>query len=117
MPGTVVATDELLEIAIAPDVKVARHWRALEALEVGMLAPVQLVGKQALHMITPIVTRGQADAMQHDEINFRPTGARTKIGRDQPTRKLVPAIQPEQRRVQKFRRGHQTIRCCSGCQY
>ena len=80
MPGPVVATDELLEIAIAPDVKVARHWRALEAFEVGMLAPVQLVGKQALHMITPIVTRGQADAMQHDQINLRLWLTRSEIG-------------------------------------
>lgn len=72
MPGAVIGVDELLEFAIATDEKVARHFHALDTFEVGVLVPVQLVGKKALHIVTTILTRRKTDAMQHDQVNRCP---------------------------------------------
>jgi hypothetical protein len=80
MPGAVVATDELLEFAMAPDKKVGRHLHPLDAFEVGVPVPVELVGEQALHIVTTILTRGKTDAMQNDQINHCAFCTRTVIG-------------------------------------
>lgn len=80
VPGAVIGADELLQITIATDIKVGRYLHAFNAFKVRVLVPVELVGKEALYLVTAVLARGKADAMEHDEINFRPTGARAKIG-------------------------------------
>ena len=95
MPGAVMAADELLELAVAANKKVARHFHALDALEVGVLVPVELIGKEALHRVATIVSGWQTDGVQHDQINRCSWRSKAEIWRSQPTRKLVPAVDPK----------------------
>lgn len=117
MPGAVIAAYELPEFTSATDVKMRRHDRTLDTFKVGMLVPVELIGKQALHLVTPKLARWQTDAVQHNQINLDRWRARTVIGGRQSTCKLVPAIGPKWLVCQWLRWIHQKIRRCAGCLY
>ncbi len=69
MPGAVVTADKLPKCASAADEKVRRNLKSLDALEVGMRVPVELVGEQALHIAVAEFPRRQADRVNHDQIN------------------------------------------------
>jgi hypothetical protein len=45
VPGTVIATDKLLKLALAANIKMRGDLHALNTFEVGVGIPVQLVGK------------------------------------------------------------------------
>ena len=94
MPGTVVAADKLPDFPGALDKKMARNLKPFDLLKIWVLFPVQLVGKQGLHLVATIDARWQTDGVQHDEINGRSGRAWAKIGRGQALRIGVPPIFP-----------------------
>jgi hypothetical protein len=79
VPGAVIRADELQQFAVSTDKEVARYLDTLDALEVRVLVPVELVGKQALHRIAIILARRQTNAMQHNQIDFNAVRARSEI--------------------------------------
>ncbi len=80
MPSTILATNELPQVTIAPDVKVRRHLHAFDAFEIRVRIPVKLVSEEALNLVTAKVTRRQADGMQNQQINAGVTGAGAEVG-------------------------------------
>lgn len=81
MPSTVIATDKLQEFTGAEDEKMRRYLDAPDALEIRVLVPIKLIGKQVLYMVSAILARWQADRMQHNQVNLRSIWARAKIWR------------------------------------
>ena len=80
MPGPVIATDKLQNLATAPHIKVAGNLHAFYLAKVGVLRPVELVGEKRLHFVAAIHPRGQTDGMQHHQINHRGRGAWPEVG-------------------------------------
>src|SRR5450830_1698582 len=97
MPGPLIAIDELPQFAIASDVEVRRHFQAADLTEVGVGIPVQLVGEQSLDFVTAILTRRQADRVQHDQVDAGVLGTRAEVGRGQSPGGRVPATLPQRR--------------------
>ena len=61
MPGALLCADKLPQLTTAPDVEMRRHLQTFHLLEVGVLVPVQLVRKQALHLVAAVLAWRQAD--------------------------------------------------------
>ena len=98
MPGAILAAYKLPELAGAPDKEVAGDLETFYGFIVGVLAPVKLVGEEALHRITAIGARGQADGVNDDEINPSRRGPLAIVGGWQLAGEPVPAIAPQGRR-------------------
>ena len=61
VPGAVFTTDKLPKLAGAPNIEVTGDLNAFDGFVVGVLVPAKPVGKEALHRIAAVVTRGEAD--------------------------------------------------------
>ena len=57
VPGPVIGADKLEKLTRATDVEVRGHGHALDTFKVGVLVPVELIGKQAKHLIAPVLAR------------------------------------------------------------
>jgi hypothetical protein len=79
MPGTVIGTDKLQQLTLAPDEKVRGHLKTLNTFEVGVQVPVKLVGKQTLNSVALILSGRQADAVQHNHVDPDRQWSWTKI--------------------------------------
>ena len=66
VPGPVSAVDKLMEFPMTLDIKVRRHLHTFNAFEIRVLVPVELVAKELLNFVAPILARGQADGVQYD---------------------------------------------------
>lgn len=80
VPRALITTDKLPKFPLALDVKVGRHLHAQNGLEVGVFVPVKLVGKQALDLITAVLSWWQADRVQHDQIRLGSDGTWPLVG-------------------------------------
>jgi len=94
VPGALITAYKLPQAAVALDEKMRRHLKALDGLKVGVLLPVELVGEQLFHFRPTVLTRRQADAMKHEQINLAATWARAKVGRWAGRSKAIPASTP-----------------------
>src|SRR3990167_4936235 len=94
MPGAVVGGHELEQFAVAPNQEMGRDFGASNQLEVGVGVPVQLVGEQALDLVTTIVAGGQADGMNQGQVDRGAWRARAKVGRVDAAGLGAPAIWP-----------------------
>ena len=94
MPGTVIATHKLPQFAIATDIKVRRHLHTPNRVEIRVRVPIQRICKKLLHFITTVLTRRQADGVDHDQIHERLSRPFAKVGRCLTPCKSVPAILP-----------------------
>ena len=74
-----------------------RNFQAANTAEVVVGVPVQRVGEQALHLVGAILSRRQADRMNHKQLGERACGPGTKIRRGQMPGKAVPAVLPQRR--------------------
>ncbi len=115
MPSTVIATDKLQEFTGAEDEKMRRYLDAPDALEIRVLVPIKLIGKQVLYMVSAILARWQADRMQHNQVNLRSIWARAKIWRWALICQRVPAVHPSGSIAIHVMRTHWRSRCCSVC--
>ena len=79
MPGPVIATYKLPDLAGASNIEMGRYLKAFNLFEIGMGRPIQLVDEQGLHGITAIHARWQTDGMQDDEVNLDQRRSGTKI--------------------------------------
>lgn len=80
MPGAFVDAHELLQFTAAPDEKMGRHGHALDTFKVRMGFPIQLVGKQALHLISPVLAGRQTDGVQHNQVDDGTWGSGAVVG-------------------------------------
>jgi hypothetical protein len=80
VPSAVMAADKLPKRAVSANVKMRRNLQATNALKVRVRVPIELVGEQALHVVTAVLPRWQADGVHHDQINASTLGSRSKIG-------------------------------------
>jgi hypothetical protein len=95
MPGAVVAADKLPERAVALNIEVGRHLQAPNALKVGVFVPVELVGEEPLHRVATVLAWGQADGVDHDQVDKYPIRAQSEIGGGQALGLWVPALMPK----------------------
>ena len=79
VPGSVVATDELPQVAIASDEKMRGHLQPAQLLEPGVLPWVQPVGEEALHFVTPVDAGRQTDGMQNQQVHHNAVGPGPEI--------------------------------------
>jgi hypothetical protein len=107
MPCSVVATDKLPNFASPLNEKVRRNFKASNALKVGVCVPIELVGEQLLDLTTAIHTRGQADGMNHDQINHCLGGACTKVRRLAGLSALAPSVLPIVKAMLEGNVGHE----------
>lgn len=123
MPGPVVTADKLPEVPVALDVEVCGHLQPLDLLEVSVLVPVQLIGKQQLHLVATIHARGQANRVQHNQVDARVRWSGSVVGGRDPSRERVPAVLPHTgtRHARVIHPGHRRgahqssgVRCGSG---
>ena len=80
MPGPIITTDKLQNLATASHIKVAGNLHTFYLAKVGVLRPVELVGEERLYFVAAIHPRRQADGMQHHKINHRRRRAWPEVG-------------------------------------
>jgi len=95
VPSSVVAADKLPDRPAALNEEVRGHGHALDTLKIRVGLPIKLIGKQLVHLWTPILPGWQADGVQHDQVNLNLRRAWAKIGRIQAGRGAVPALVPQ----------------------
>ena len=79
MPCSVVAADELDQFATSSNEEMGGHFNATQMVEIWMALVLQLVGEEVGHIVAAIFTWGQADGVNHHQVNFSACRARTKI--------------------------------------
>ena len=94
MPGTIVAADELPDLALASNKEVGRDFEPAYALVVRVGVPVQLVAEQLLYGARAILAGRQTDGMHDHQIDVGIFRARAKVRRWQLLRCHVPARLP-----------------------
>lgn len=97
MPGPVLGADKLDQSPITANEKMGRHLQAPDLREIGVSIPVQLVREKGLHLWTTILARGQADGVDHHQVNACAFGSGAKIGGIYALCWRIPAIQPNRR--------------------
>jgi hypothetical protein len=95
MPGPGVATYKLQEFAMAPDVEVGGHLQPSDVVKPRVFIPVQLVGKEPLHLIPAVLARRQTDRMNNNEFDTGAIRSCAEIWRRQLVRETVPALVPQ----------------------
>ena len=59
MPGAVIKIDKLQHCPAALYQQVRRHLHAANLIEIGMLIPIEAVGKKALYAVSAVAARRQ----------------------------------------------------------
>lgn len=95
VPGAVIAADKLPKGAISANVKVRGDFQPPYGLKVGVRIPIELVGEQALHTVAAILTRWEADRVDHDQVNANLCRSGSEIGRFQSLSLVMPAVLPK----------------------
>lgn len=80
MPGPGLGVDELHNLTVAPNKEVTGDLNAAQVFEVGVSVPVQAVGKKRFDVWCAVLTWGQADGVNHHQIDGYMQGARPKVG-------------------------------------
>lgn len=80
MPCALVTTHELPEFTGSLDIEMGRHLESPEPLEPGVLAHVQPVGEETLHLVATVLSRRQTDRMNHQKVDTCADGAWSEIG-------------------------------------
>ena len=70
MPGPFIATHKLPQRTKAGYKKMRGHLQALDTQKIGVLGPVQLIGKQALNVVGTELPWRQTDGMHYNKIDF-----------------------------------------------
>lgn len=99
VPGAVIAAHKLPQRAITANVEVRRDFQSANALIVGVCIPIELVGEQALNRIATVLAWGQADGVDHDQVDAGAPWTWPEVGRRQFLGLRVPALLPSCRRA------------------
>lgn len=91
MPGTIPEIDKLDEFAVPPNQAVCRHSDTFYFTKVRMPGMVQAIKKELLDTVAGVISRRQADAVNHQQGNIRALGTATKIGGGAPPGSGKPA--------------------------
>lgn len=98
MPGAIVTADELQQLPSATNEKMGGNLQTADLLEVGVGIPIQGIGEQGLHLGATILTRWQADRVQHHQVDVRSLRTRAEIRRIQTPGEAIPTLVPKGRR-------------------
>jgi hypothetical protein len=80
MPCTVIATDKLQQRTGSANHEMRGNGHAANLFKVRVCVPVQSVGEEGFNFWATVLTGGQADGMQHDQIDVGTFGTLTEIG-------------------------------------
>ena len=95
VPGPVGAADKLPEHAVTPNEKVGRHFHIANRLEIRVGLPVQLVGEELRYASAAVLTGGQADRVNDDQVDLGMGWTRAEVRRIEPVGMPVPAFKPQ----------------------
>jgi len=85
VPGTPLDSDELHQLAVAPDEEMRGDLEPRDLAEVGMRRRVEPVGEQALDGIAAELAGRQADRVDHEQRDLGAGGAVVLVRRTNPT--------------------------------
>ena len=80
MPCAVITADKLQHLTGAANDEVCGDCHAANLLKVGMRVPVQGVGEKRFNLWAAVLTRWQADGVQHDQIDAGVIRPWAKVG-------------------------------------
>ena len=80
MPSAFITTDKLHQLATTSDEEMGRHLNTTQMVEIWMAIMLQLVGEEIGHIAAAVFTRGQADGVNHDQVNLSACWTWSKVG-------------------------------------
>ena len=95
MPGSVIATDKLNQLAASANEKMRRHFHITQGLKVGVLRMLKRVGEKCLHVVACVSAWWQTDGVYDHQIHINAMRAWPEIGRRDGSSKPVPTVLPE----------------------
>ena len=81
MPGPLIKGYKLNNLAITINQGMGRNLQLLDLIKISMIIRVEAIGKKSLYMPPTILSRWQAYAMHHQQVDFAPRRALIAIWR------------------------------------